>query len=290
VRRVVCVHGVGQQHEVTSTLHQQWASALCGGVQLAGGQLAQDEVCCVAYGDLFRPRGRPLTVGDSLIRAESLDTYERELLALWWTHAAQCDPEVIAPDARSLARTPRGVQAALRALSGSRFFAGVGERMLLGNLRQVLDYFHKPEIRQEARRRVADVVSADTRVLVGHSLGYVVAYEALCANPDWPVRMLVTLGSPLGIANLIFDRLQPTPRPPGAEDPGPRGHWPGNGREWNNIADEADVVAVVKDLRPLFGVRVRGWVVNNGARAHAVKPYLTAVETGRAVLMGLGKE
>ena len=47
--------------------------------------------------------------------------------------------------------------------------------------------------------------------MVGHSLGSVVAYEALCAHPEWPVRALVTLGSPLGIRNLIFDRLVPAP-------------------------------------------------------------------------------
>jgi pimeloyl-ACP methyl ester carboxylesterase len=256
-------------------------------VQLAGGLLAEGEVCCAAYGDLFRAPGRSLAVGDPLIRAEDLDSFERDLLAQWWTEAARSDPGVIAPDVRSLARTPRGVQAGLRALSGSRFFAGVGQRILLGNLRQVRDYFHRPEVRQEARLRVAGAVDKDTRVLVGHSLGSVVAYEALCANPDWSVRMLVTLGSPLGITNLIFDRLQPTPRSPSVAGPDPRGHWPGKGRTWNNIADEADVVAMVKDLRTLFGAQVHCWVVDNGAHAHDVKPYLTAVETGRAILAGL---
>ncbi|MGH3778647.1 MAG: hypothetical protein ACRDRR_23390 [Pseudonocardiaceae bacterium] len=287
MRRVVCIHGVGQQRETASTLHGQWAPALCGGVQLAGGQLAQDDVCCAAYGDLFRPPGRPLAMGDPLIRVEDLHMFERDLLAQWWTEAARSDPGVIALHARSLARTPRGVQAALRALSGSRFFAAVGQRALLGNLRQVRDYLHQPEVRQEARRRVAGAVDKDTRVLVGHSLGSVVAYEALCANPDWPVRMLVTLGSPLGIANLIFDRLQPTPWLASAAGRDPRGRWPGKERIWNNIADEADVVAMVKDLRPLFGAQVHCWVVDNGAHAHDVKPYLTAVETGRAVLAGL---
>jgi pimeloyl-ACP methyl ester carboxylesterase len=31
-------------------------------------------------------------------------------------------------------------------------------------------------------------VRADTAVLIGHSLGSVVAYEALCAHPEWSVR------------------------------------------------------------------------------------------------------
>lgn len=57
-------------------------------------------------------------------------------------------------------------------------------------------------------------VDADTRVVVGHSLGLVVAYEALCAHPQWPVQALVTLGSPLGRRNLIFDKLVP-PHGPG---------------------------------------------------------------------------
>jgi hypothetical protein len=62
VRRVVCIPGVGQQRETASTLHGQWASALYGGVQLAGGQLAQEDVYCAAYGDLFRPPGQVLAV------------------------------------------------------------------------------------------------------------------------------------------------------------------------------------------------------------------------------------
>jgi hypothetical protein len=182
---------------------------------------------------------------------------------------------------------PRSVQGALRALSGSHFFAGVGERALLGDLRQVRDYFGKPEIRQQACQRVSEAVEDDTQVLVGHSLGSVVAYEALCANQGWPVRMLVTLGSPLGIPNLIFDRLQPAPLPTVDARPGSRGQWPGQGREWVNVADQGDVVALVKDLRVAFGPGVDCFVVDNGATAHSVKPYLTSVQTGQAIWKGL---
>lgn len=91
----MCRPGVGQQRETASTLQRRWAPALCGGAQLAGGQLAQDEVYYAAYGDLFRPPGRPLAVGDPLIRAEDLDGFERELLAQWWTESARTDPTVI---------------------------------------------------------------------------------------------------------------------------------------------------------------------------------------------------
>ena len=286
--RVVGVHGVGQQREAENTLHLAWAPALCGGVGLAGGRLTETEVRCAFYGDLFRPPGRHLAGSDPLIGAEDLDQFEQDLLVAWWGEAARTDATVVSPDARTLAvRTPRGVQGALRALSGSRFFAALGERALLGDLRQVRDYFHQPGVRQEAWQRVAGVVGEDTRVLVGHSLGSVVAYEALCANPEWQVRMLVTLGSPLGIPNLIFDRLQPAPLSAAPAGSGPRGRWPGPGRSWVNVADQGDVVALVKDLRGGFGPGVDCWVVDNGATAHDVGLYLTAVETGRAIAVGL---
>jgi len=281
--RVVCVHGIAQQYETVPTLHAVWAPALRGGVELAGGRLAEDDVRCVLYGNLFRSPGRHLAVGDPLIRPEDLDEFEQELLAAWWVGAADTDPAVIAPDARTMAGTQRSVQAGLRALSRSKFFAGIGERALLGDLRQVRDYFHVPHIRGQVAETVAEAIEDDTRVLVGHSLGSVVAYEALCAHPEWPVRMLVTLGSPLGIPNLIFERLQPTPMPKAPARTGPRGWWPGEGRMWTNIADQADVVALIKDLRPLFGPQIDQWVVDNGANAHGVRPYLTAVETGRAI-------
>ena len=105
--RVTCVHGVGQQRETAESLHAVWAPALCGGVGLAGGQLAQAEVVCAFYGDLFRPPGRRLAVGDPLIRAEDLDPFEQDLLTEWWGEAARTDTGVIAPDARTLVRTPR---------------------------------------------------------------------------------------------------------------------------------------------------------------------------------------
>lgn len=285
--RVVCVHGVAQQYEGVATLHAAWAPALCSGVELAGGRLAEDDVRCVLYGNLFRSPGRHLAVGDPLLRPEDLDEFEQNLLAAWWAGAADTDPGVISPDARTLAGTPRSVQAALRALSGSKFFAAIGERALLGDLRQVRDYLHVPDLRGKAATLVAEAIEDDTRVLVGHSLGSVVAYEVLCAHPEWPVKKLVTLGAPLGIPNLIFDQLQPAPRSKAEAGSGPRGRWPGEGRAWANVADEADVVALVKDLRPLFGAQVDQWVVDNGAHAHSVKPYLTAVETGQAIQAGL---
>lgn len=266
----------------------EWVPALRDGMRRAGvGEAVlpgAGDVGFAFYGDVFRPTGRGLAVGDAWLTADDLDEYERSLLAAWWQGAAEADPGVAAPGAASLARVPGGVQRALRALSGSAFFAGVADRALLNDLRQVRLYLADSAIRTVVQERVAAVADDDTQVLVAHSLGAVVAYEALCVNPEWPVRALVTLGAPLGIRNLIFDRLQP---PPGLSGGALAGRWPGGVTSWVNVADEGDAVALVKDLRPLFGPQVECFTVSNGARAHAVSRYLTTREVGAAIAAGL---
>ena len=287
--RVLCVHGVGQQLEGEDSLTGEWTFALRDGMRRSGcdeSRLpAAGEIRCPFYGDLFRPVGRRLGVGDPWLTAADTTEFDQELLVAWWRAAAESDPGVIHPDARTLARTPGSVQAALRALSRSAYFTGLAERALLFDLQQVRRYMTDLEVREAAQDRVAAEVSEETRVLVGHSLGSVVAYEALCAHPAWPVRALVTLGSPLGIRNLIFDRLVPAPT---ARESGlSLGAWPGRAESWVNVADAGDVVALVKDLRPLFGPQVSCFVVHNGSRAHDVRPYLTGAETGAAIAAGL---
>ncbi|WP_152889249.1 hypothetical protein [Streptomyces adustus] len=282
--RVICIHGIGHQYGGERELHNSWYPALADGLTRAGetGTLDAQDVHCVFYGDLFRPAGRTLAVQDPPLDAADVEAgFETQFLLALWAEAARSDPAVLAPDARTLARTPRMVQRALDALSRSRFFAGVARRGLILDLKQVRAYLDDTGLRDAVQQRVADAVTERTRVVVGHSLGSVIAYEALCAHPDWPVRALLTLGSPLGIRNLVHDRLRV------GEGARP-GDWPGGVEQWTNIADEGDVVALVKDLRPLFGERVRCHLVHNGARAHDATRYLNTPEAGRAVADGCG--
>jgi hypothetical protein len=59
------------------------------------------------YGDLFRPAGQLLAVGDPLLTAADVaEGFERDLLFAWWQEAARVDPAVVAPGADTLARTP----------------------------------------------------------------------------------------------------------------------------------------------------------------------------------------
>lgn len=100
--------------------------------------------------------------------------------------------------------------------------------------------------RNRARDAVADTIRRRApRVVIAHSLGSVVTYEALWAHPELSVELLITLGSPLGMRDVVFERLLPAPvngrgaRPPGV------------GR-WINVADKDDIAAIPPDLRGCF--------------------------------------
>jgi pimeloyl-ACP methyl ester carboxylesterase len=151
---------------------------------------------------------------------------------------------------------------------------------LIFGLKQVKAYVHDEVVKAAVLARVAEQITDDVRVIVAHSLGTVVAYEALCVHPEWPVRALITLGSPLGMPTLIFDRLRPQPT-------NGLGAWPGSIQSWTNVVDRRDPVALVKDLAPLFGDRVETIPVDNGPSAHCAIPYLTARETGAAIIRAL---
>jgi hypothetical protein len=281
---IVAVHGIGQQFKADTVIHAEWWPALSGGLHLAGGtQLSPKDLACAFYGQLFRQPGA-LSAFETP-HSHKLDPSELALLEVFWRSAAETEPDrVPSPEAfagaATMAATPQLVQRALNALAKSSFCAGIAQNMMLGNLKQVIRYLNEPEIRRQAIASVLSLIGPDTRVVVGHSLGSVVAYEALCQNCE-NVTSFVTIGSPLGIPNLIFGRLRPSPSALGI------GQWPGQIAHWTNIADKGDIVANPKQLQPLFGDPLRDLLVHNGSDAHHGERYLTAIETGRAIAEGL---
>lgn len=67
--------------------------------------------------------------------------------------------------------------------------------------RSAIRYLADPASRRYAVGRVLDLVDDRTRVVIAHSLGSIVAYEAVHQR-DAPLPLFVTLGSPLGIQPL----------------------------------------------------------------------------------------
>lgn len=281
--RIVGVHGINQEFEGSHTIKAKWLDALKDGLERADSTLtSDDDFKCAFYGDLFR---EPWQAKGTIPNYDfnDIDTeWESEFLQELWGEVLKVEEGELDPQKAPMtkARAPRILQEALSALSQSRFFGGLAEKFVIAYMKQVQLYLYDSDIRQQIRERVADCITKDTRVLVGHSLGSIACYESLCQHPEWSVKVLVTLGSPLGIQRLIFDRLEPPPTDS-------QGSWPGNVETWINIADVGDIVALEKELNPYFKGDVIDQLVNNGADAHNAKHYFTAKKTGEAIKLGL---
>lgn len=282
--RVVAVHGINQEYRGRHTIRSEWLPQLKDGLERAGCALeSDDDFDCAFYGDIFRTETKAIGIPD--YNEHDIDTeWEQALLVELWTEVAKEDSDIAGPGESSMDKgfISDVVHKALRALSRSNYFGGVTEKLVIHWLKQVGGYLHDPDLKRQIRNRVVESISEDTKVLIGHSLGSIVCYEVLCEHPEWPIEVFVSLGSPLGIQRLIFDQLDPVPKDG-------LGRWPGNIKHWINIADKDDIVALEKQLDPLFQGTVKDWSINNGVAvfAHNGGRYLTAKQAGEAVKLGL---
>lgn len=246
---VVGVHGAFHQYWGPNQLRSRWLPALRDGLAHHGRTVGGGDVAVAFYGDLFRPdveHGRPT---DDEIKAIAVHS---------------------------------GLMDLIEERFGEGGYQLLADELGKEHLRQLVDqlgrYFDDARVRREVRARVEAVVDADTRVLVAHSMGTVVAYEALVANPDWHVDTFVTMGSPLA-GPFVRAKLDP---PVAGEG---QGRWPGV-RRWVNVRAFGDTV-VAEDPFDRWYPGVEDVHVDNGADAHRADPYLNALPTGAAVAEGL---
>ncbi|WP_240120448.1 MULTISPECIES: hypothetical protein [unclassified Streptomyces] len=213
------------------------------------------------------------------------DLSDGQLAEAWeWLRAAGVEPvesqaALLAPlrwgISRLVARRARGAAPGVR-----ERLAELVARLVVATLQDTDAYTSRPARRRAVRATVAEAVrSSGARVLVAHSLGSVVAYEALHAHPDLELDLLLTLGSPLGLPALMR-KLEPEPV-------AGRGARPRGVRHWVNIADVGDLVAVPARLGDAFPVDLHettdiglfdphtlGGYLSSGLAAAALAPYL----------------
>lgn len=142
--------------------------------------------------------------------------------------------------------------------------------------------------RTAAREEVAARIARHRpRVVVAHSLGSVVAYEALHAHPELQPDLLLTLGSPLALPRVVYERLIPAPRPAGSAVHGVR--LPGQ-TKWVNIADPGDPVAIPPQLGNHFdGIALdHTTVISPLFRFHHATNYLQSATAAATIAPYLG--
>jgi hypothetical protein len=137
--------------------------------------------------------------------------------------------------------TGKYVRSAAQSLAKISWFApygmGFAERFVNRSLSQVTRYLTHEDRRAAALKSVFGLIGPETKVVIGHSLGSVVAYEAAHRMSE-PLPLLLTLGSPLGLQTIIYQRLRP--QPPA---------FPAKVKRWVNIADQDDFIAAEPNTR-----------------------------------------
>jgi hypothetical protein len=165
------------------------------------------------------------------------------------------------------------VQAIIRLLD--RHITGISQTTIEVFLRDVFLYTQRRVVKDAIDKIVSEMLGPDTGVVVGHSLGSVVAYNVLKTAPS-KVPLYVTVGSPLGI-RAIRKTLGPIANPAGRKG-------------WYNAYDDHDVVA----LYPLDKINfdVAPAIVNNGLvhnwteNRHGIIGYLDDATVAKSIHSG----
>jgi hypothetical protein len=311
---IVLVHGIAQEQLGPATLERTWIPALADSVAKAGNQAMADRISRGDPGDVdirMAYYGTPFIdagaqgAGDVDLDTKPLSDQAEELtdqLAMAWLEAAAESAKDLS-DRRQAERElavirgevgeKQGLAAtagrpALNALARLRWFApfgmAVASNFVWRALTQVSRYLTDEEIRSYAQEQVLQWIGPDTRLVIGHSLGSVVAYEAVHRAyeaghvPGGRTLTLVTLGSPLGLRGVVYDHLRPQPP-----------HVPPAAGRWENFAAEDDLVAAKLDLTLLFppapgsAVRPENHIVDTGSKPHDITHYLTKPTLGHVV-------
>ncbi|WP_327040030.1 hypothetical protein OG400_19010 [Micromonospora ureilytica] len=282
------------------------------GARLAGHPDVADELVLgstitqtfVAYRDLYDELGEQ---GNDRL---ALDDQEAQILidllieVIDAQLSEQADPQILAvlEQARSRAK-PRGQEQGAgnilrHAVNGASTLMSIpplrrsgqwlSGRLLLADLAQVARYLARGEpdaagatLDHRIRSRVFDALDDRPTVVIAHSLGTVVALEALHQRLR-SVPLWVTLGSPIGLRTVVWPKLRPQPpsTPEGVD-------------AWLNFWDRDDIVVarahLETDVLPnSTGVRPSSRRVDSdGLWVHTATKYLAQAAVAGPVAAAL---
>jgi hypothetical protein len=269
---VLGVHGIGQQQGGRNQLLPAWQAGLADGVERAKGYDAPKPSLDIAYyGDVFLPETDDKGAADPF---EDIEGDELDDLVSFFDNI---EGELVAPtqkldEPKDKGRLPKQVSRLAAWLEQK--FGIAGKTLFFGDLVQVRRFQKDDDLAAKVFDRVSEGLKHKPRVLIGHSLGSVVAYEALCRIPNHGITTLITLGSPLGLRS-IREALRPeaikhlSGLPPGIT-------------RWVNVYDKGDPVSLAGGLAA-YWPEVKDRTVNNEDQPHAITRYLGKKEVGQAV-------
>lgn len=209
--RLVFVHGRGQQDRSPEDLEREWMASLTDGFRAAGIATPPSaaSVSLPYYGDrLFALTENLGQIERDMVEkgapvADPALEFEADALVELAAAAGIPDDQIAASaGAEAVAKGPQNwgwVQAIVRTIDG--WGGGLSGAAIRQVLRDVYVYTTRGGVAAEVDGIVRDAITQESTVVVAHSLGTVVAYNVLRREGrNLDVPLLVTLGSPLGIA------------------------------------------------------------------------------------------
>jgi hypothetical protein len=295
---ITFVHGIGNKPQ-RDELGAQWRTALADDDGLDLDEFGVTSTM-VYWADLLYGRPAPSGAGNESNALELEQSLEAEDADLAWLDNVPPDErQLVEGLAQSLgftgiSATHDGASDPIRSdspLEAVPLPGPLKRRLMRVLLRDVHHFLFDAEfsprpgetyhIRREIRGRMLDALRSGAQepgphILIGHSLGSVIAYDALTGVNGVPaVDALVTIGSPLGISEVQVGLTPPWTRQNG---------WPsdrlGSGG-WANFYDPLDPVCggldrlLAPDYRKAGATHVADiHVTNKGSWRHSIDKYL----------------
>lgn len=273
---LVLVHGRAQAGRDPETLKREWVETLRLGLGHERGALLADlDVRLPFYGDVlegFARQADEAMPADILVRGDpsGVDVeylgFREEVLEQVCRGLGITDAQAamfMAEEARSRGPSQwEWIQALMRAAD---VLPGVSAGAIERFTRDVFLYLSRSRIRKEVNKIVEGSIPGSRTVVIGHSLGSVVAFDVLRSlGRPLDVPLFVTVGSPLGVGP-IRRTLQPLRFPRGV-------------KAWFNALDDRDVVALLPLDAAVFAVDppIENYanVRNRTENAHGISGYL----------------
>jgi len=271
---LVVTHGRSHEFAIPALTQRPLEEAIRFGLERVGSPVfATVPVSLAFYGDHWRPD------------ADELETV---------TETALAEPTELQREIAGDILAVAGVETEAAALEGIGFdtlnalatildqHLHTGDVVVRLFLDDIESYFGDARLHSLALDRVEDAVTEanDDVILLGHSLGSVVAYDLLQERPGLPIRGLITLGSPLGLPTV---RRRPAAR-----------RFPDGVARWVNVFDPRDLVTGREKLRDHYPSEDERMVEDHETEGiapgltdltapHDGKVYLSSVALARAL-------
>ena len=288
MRELVFVHGRSQEKKDLTALKAEWVTAWQTGLRKSGLEmpLPEQNIRFPYYGQTLYDMlaGVPEDkVAEIVVRGDlggdAEKQFVKEIVDEIVDKASVTEAQLEAVAGREVVeRGPQNwewVQGMLRVID-KHLPGGSGLSIALFT-NDVYQYPRNPGIRDPIESGVRKAMTPGVEsILVGHSLGSVVAYNLLRREGEankWKVPLFITVGSPLAVT-AIFRSLKPVGHPKCAA-------------RWYNAMDERDVVALYPldkdhfDIDP--AVENKTDVKNDTRNRHGISGYLSDKDVARRI-------